>query len=246
ASGGEVGVAGTIGVTILKTHTYACLGDWIDTSTQRGCFGPRTNGVTIASGGNLLVSASDDTKVMLITASLAGGYVGVGVAVGAGVTFLTVATMAFIAESVYVNQRATTSLTQSVNVTAVDTFKSLTVAGGIGGGFVGVAGGVDIGIANSSVQAYIGNDSTVSAAANVDVNALSRKDVSTYAVSIGGGFVGVAGSVSVWTVGTQATTTYHDAPAGPDRGTWSNTTATSTDPDVYYHKGDVVQYGSPA
>src|SRR5437773_6340295 len=328
AAGGEVGVAGTVGVTIMKTHTYACLGDWIDTSTQRGCFGPRTDGVTVVAGGNLLVSASDDTKVMLITASLAGGYVGVGVAVGVaimdkdtrafvgrnssvdakgetsdglagiydgsssgsgfgvsacpgttcyhgvavqatskedvfglaaaagggfvgvaggvGVTLLTVATMAFIAESVFVNQLGTTSNRQSVNVTAVDTFKSLTVAGGIGGGFVGVAGGVDIGIANTSVQAYIGNDSTVSAAANVDVNALSRKDVSTYAVSIGGGFVGVAGSVSVWTVGTQATTTYHDAPAGPDRGTWSNTTATSTDPDVYYHKGDVVQYGSPA
>ena len=119
-----------------------------------------------------------------------------------------------------------------MNVTAVDSFKSLTVAGGVAGGFVGVAGGIDIGIANSSVTAYIGNGSFVSAANNVDVNALSRKDVSTYAVSVGGGFVGVAGSVSVWSIGTQATTTYHDAPAGPNKGTWTA--------GVIYAKGDVV------
>jgi hypothetical protein len=159
------------------------------------------------------------------------------------VTLIAVATAAFIAEGTRINQRATTSTTQSVNVSAVDNFKSFTVAGGVAGGFVGVAGGIDIGIANSSVTAYIGNGSMVNAAANVDVNALSLKSVSTYAVSIGGGFVGVAGSVSVWTIGTQSTTTYHDAPAGPHRGPWSAATAGSSDPDVYYKKGDVVTFG---
>src|SRR2546430_10374944 len=65
-------------------------------------------------------------------------------------------------------------------------------------------------------------------------------------VRSGGGWVGVAGGVSVGPAGPQPTPTPPAAPAGPDRGTWSLATATSTDPDVYYHKGDVVQYGSPA
>src|SRR5439155_766611 len=89
----------------------------------------------------------------------------------------------------------------------------------------------------------------VKAKSNVDVNALSRKNVSTYAVSVGGGFVGVAGSVSVWTVGPQATKTYHDGAAGPDRGAWSSATASKTTLDtdgvtvipdvaVRYHKGN--------
>src|SRR4029077_11884512 len=312
AAGGEVGVAGTAGVTLLKTHTFACIGQW--TGDGKGC-NNASSGVTIVAGNNVLISASDRTKLLLITASLAGGYVGVGVAVGVakvdkdtqafigqgssvdalaqgatsvvgvhdgritksgfgtyddalppsefrglavqassfedifglsasagggfvgvaggvGVTLIAVGTAAFIAEATRINQRALANYRQSVNVTAVDSFKSLTVAGGVAGGFVGVAGGIDIGIANSSVTAYIGNGSFVNAANNVDVNALSRKDVSTYAVSVGGGFVGVAGSVSVWGIGTQATTTYHAAPAGPNKGTWTA--------GVIYAKGDVV------
>ena len=58
-----------------------------------------------------------------------------------------------------------------------------------------------------TVQAAIGTGATVRASGDVEVSALSRKDVKTFALSIGGGFVGVAGSVSVWTIGTQATTT---------------------------------------
>jgi len=79
AAGGQVGVAGTIGVTILKTHTFACVGQWTDDG--KGC-NNASSGVTIVAGNNVLISASDGTKLLLITASLAGGYVGVGVAVG--------------------------------------------------------------------------------------------------------------------------------------------------------------------
>src|SRR5260370_39337690 len=295
ASGGEVGVAGTAGVTILKEHTFASTG---------------TNAVATAAN-NVLLSAKNDTKLLLITASLAGGFVGVGVAVGVATldkdtgavvgsgshltahaggsgltgiydgnfsgsgdfetfTFHGVAVEAASSEDVfglsasagggfvgvaggvgvtlmkvltqaYVVGGSTLSSAASVNVCAVDKFKSLTVAGGGGGGFVGVAGGVDIGTANSSVAAVVGVGSTVTAAGNVGVNALSRKDISSYAVSVGGGFVGVAGSVSVWTVGTQPVTTYNDAAGGPDKGIWFGT------PDrgpwngvTTYAQGDIV------
>ena len=36
----------------------------------------------------------------------------------------------------------------------------------------------------------------------------------TYALSLGVGFVGAAGSVSVWSVGTQPNTTYNDGAGG--------------------------------
>ena len=293
--GGEVGVAGTVDVTILHVHTFASTG---------------TN-VSILAGNNVLVSAQDDSKLVLITASLAGGYVGIGVAVGVasvskdteafigagsnvdaqaggapisgvydgnftgsggfettsfdglavqsassedvfglaasigggfvgvaggvGVTLLHVTTQAFVGNGAIADSDG-----GSVNVAAVDSFKSFTVAGGAGGGFVGVAGGVDIGVADSSVAAYLGAGTSVNAAGDVGVFGLSTKDVRTYALSIGVGFVGAAGSVSVWTIGTQPVTTYNDAAGGPDRGTWSSTVA--NDPNNFYKKGDVVTF----
>src|SRR5204863_9018003 len=98
ASGGQVGVAGTFTVTILNTHTFACLGAWQDdngatSNDERGCTAA-TSGVTVDAGNNVLVAAADGTKLLQITASLAGGYVGVGVAVG--VALMTKDTEAFI------------------------------------------------------------------------------------------------------------------------------------------------------
>ena len=49
------------------------------------------------------------------------------------------------------------------------------------------------------------------------MNGLSRKEVQTYALSVAGGFVGVAISVSVWSVGTKANSNYQDAD-GNERG----------------------------
>ena len=92
----------------------------------------------------------------------------------------------------------------------MDKVKTLTIAGGAAGGFVGVAGGVDIGVLDVTVQAYTGAGSTVKAKNDVDVNALSHKNVNTFAVSGAGGFVGVAGSVSVWTIIPSSTGVVHE------------------------------------
>ncbi|MFL5756907.1 MAG: hypothetical protein ACJ77N_11475, partial [Chloroflexota bacterium] len=282
ASGGTVGVAGTLTVTILNTHTYACVGNWANDGT--GCANS-SFGAHLVAGNNIRVAARDETKILQITASLAGGFVGVGVAVGVasvskdtqaflgpnthadalasrsstataytgnyvangdlgfqtggiqglavqsaskedifglaasvgggfvgvaggvGVTLIHVTTKSWIGQSSQVNQLGGGDSDQAVNVSAVDFFKSLTVAGGAAGGFVGVAGGIDIGVADSSVQAFIQGLANVSANGDVEVNALSRKQVQTYALSLGVGFVGVAGSVSVWSVGSERTTT---------------------------------------
>src|SRR5204862_1834007 len=108
--------------------------------------------------------------------------------------------------------------------------------GGSGGGFVGAAAGIDIGTLDQSVQTQIGVGATVRALKDVDVFALSRKNVQTYAVSVGGGFVGVAVAITVWSVGTTATTEYEDdGGGGTDKGAWISGTK--------YGKGDLVHFG---
>ncbi|GAB3043216.1 hypothetical protein GCM10027052_26710 [Parafrigoribacterium mesophilum] len=315
AGGGTVGVAATLAVTILNTRTYACTGN--PAGDGSAC---ATGGATLKAGNNILVLAGDDTKAILITAAIAGGYVGVGAAVGialldkdtqaflgngsvvdalatgaglpgvyngtivgtgfgrygagapfhgvavqayssedifglvpaigggfvgvAGgiaVTLLHVVTKAFIGAGARVNLAGGASAAQSVNVSAVDRFTSVTVAGGAAGGFVGVAGGIDIGIADTRVQAAIAAGATVTANDDVEVFALSIKDVSSIAVSIAGGAVGLAISLSLWAIGTQQSGTYHQADGGPFRGEYS--AATANDVNLFYREGDVVTYG---
>ena len=72
------------------------------------------------------------------------------------------------------------------------------------------APGVDIGIATTTTSAFVANGASVNASTTVDVNALATKHVTTYAVAIGGGFVGVGGAVSVWSLGTGGASTYDD------------------------------------
>ncbi len=325
AGGGTVGVAGTVSVTVAHVHTYACTGT--PTSPAYEC---ATGGATLVADGNVIVAANDDSHLVLVTVAVAGGLVGVGLAVGVasltketeaylgagsfvvakaqggtldfvpdgnfdsgtqkyethnapqfrglvvlasssedvfglapavaggfvgvaggvGVTVMYITTMAFIGQGSKINcQDSTCAATatgsngaQSVSVSAVDYFKSLTIAGGVAGGFVGVAGGVDIGVADTSAQAFIGKGSYVRALGDVEINGLSRKQTQTFALSAAGGFVGVAVAVSVWSVGTQTNSTYHDGD-GPFRGPWDGPTANSSDPSVYYKEGDVVTFG---
>ena len=120
-----------------------------------------------------------------------------------------------------------------MNVSAVNNAKAFTIGGGLGVGIVGIGGGVDIGFFKNTTQAFTGTGSEIHALGNVDVNSLSKKKVTTLALSVGGGIVGAAGSVSVWTVGTNVNTTYSDgSTAGPSRGAWQST--------VNYTTGDQV------
>ncbi len=242
-AGGYVGVGLAVGVAVLNKETEAYLGAGSIVNAQAngaaftntipdGTFDTTSQKYkTHATFGGLAVVSTSSEDVFGLAPAVAGGFV--GVAGGVGVTVMNVMNQAFIGPDSQINLAGGAGPGQSVNVTALDYFKSLTVAGGIAGGFVGVAGGVDVGIADTSAQAHIGEGSTVWAVADVEVNGLSRKEVQTYALSAAGGFVGVAIAVSVWSVGTQTNSNYQDSgAAGPDQGTWSSGGA--------YNAGDVV------
>src|SRR5439155_1696822 len=154
-------------VTLMDLHTHACLGDWVKPTAvdqedvTHACYAS-TNGVTINAGNNVLIAARDDSKMLQITASLAGGYVGVGVAVGVAV--FNKDTQAYIGQNSTINAKAqagsalagiyvgtvtsngfgTTSSFHglAVQTTASEDFFGLSASAG--GGLVGGAGSVSV------------------------------------------------------------------------------------------------------
>ena len=236
--GGFVGVGAAVGVTTITKDTEAFIGanSKVDArATQANGLGGVYDGTITGLGfgtqsgfHGLAVQAGSTENLFSLAVSIAGGYVGVAGAVD--VDLLHVTTKAFVGANALVNTLSGAGNAQSVNVTAVDSTQTLTVGGGAAGGVAGVGGGVNVGVVQVTANAYLDSGSQVHANNNVDVNALSVKQVHTYAVSIAGGILGVTGSVSVWTVGTQATTTYSDGAV--DRGVW--------DPNASYKKGDII------
>jgi len=290
AGSGMVSVGGSIPVTVLTTTTRAFIGEDgnYKTAGNDGIYGTNDDGTAPAAasataGGNILVSAQDDTDADVIAGSLGIGIGAVGIGASVGVTVITKDTEAFIGDYAVVDALASTSSTlgdiytgefdengdfetesgfkglavqagssedllsiaaaggvgfyagigggvaveiissdtrayvgeyakinttagsegsaQSVNLTAVNDAKVLSIGGGLGIGIAGIGGGVDVGILRSDTAAYIGNNAVVEAKKDVDVNALAVKDVDTFALTVGVGAVGIAGSVSVWTIG---------------------------------------------
>ncbi len=176
AGGGMVGVAGTVSVTVVTVHTYACTGT--PTTIDYKC---ANGGATINAGNNVLVAANDSSRFVLVTVAVAGGFVGVGLAVGVAV--LNKETDAYLGAGSTVNAQAGGSPisntipdgtfdTTSQKYKTHPTFGGLAIvstsnedvfglAPAVAGGFVGVAGGVGVTIMNVSNQAFIGPDSQI-------------------------------------------------------------------------------------
>ena len=244
---GLVGIGASVGISIIKKDTRAFIAE--DATVDAHASGPAALGGVhsgaivdgafqkLVAFSGLAVQAASSEKLLGIAAAAGLGFVGVAAAVG--VAILESTTVAQIGARAQINTRGTVG--GSVNVTAANALDAFTFAGGLGIGFVGGAGAVDIGVANNSTSATIGAGAVVRAAGNVDVHALSIKDVTTIAISVGAGFVGVAGSVSVWSVGAESGSRYADGtdgaegPEGPGskyKGNW--------DPNRVYTEGDVV------
>ncbi|MFN2609691.1 MAG: hypothetical protein ABR507_02275, partial [Actinomycetota bacterium] len=239
-AGGFVGVGLSVGVTSITKDTRAFLGsnNIVDAKSAStgidGIFTGEFAGKAFQTGTafhGLGIQASSSEDIFGLVIAGGGGFVGVGGAVG--VSLIHVTTKAYVGGGSDVNGQSADN-SQSVNISAVDFIKTLTIGGGVAGGFVGVGAGVDIGVAQTSTQAFIDPGATVRANNSVDLNALARKQIQTYAIAVAGGVVGAAGSISVWTIGTQPTSNYNDGVGGPDKGDWAAGTT--------YNKGDTVSY----
>ena len=151
----------------------------------------------------MIVQAESSEDILHIVAAGAGGFVGVSGAVG--VTLINSNTLAEIMTGAKINtlHQGLANVDQSVYVNAVNDAHVQTYMIGIAGGFVGVAGAVDVGTLNNNVTAQVDSGATVDALDNVEVNAVGLKNLSGFDISGAGGFVGVGGAVSVWAIGTQ-------------------------------------------
>ena len=143
------------------------------------------------------------------------GYVGVGGAVG--VSVLDSDTTAIIGANTRINRsggNVGADARQGVYVTAANSASGTHFTGAAAGGFVGVGAAVQVGSLRNDTAARILGNADVAASGDVAVNGLSRIDLSSLTISGAGGFVGVAGAVSVWSVGTPLSRGYQN-----DQGT---------------------------
>ncbi|WP_262927846.1 hypothetical protein [Microbacterium sp. NIBRBAC000506063] len=228
AAGGFVGVGIGVGVTTVTkdTQAYIAAGSVVDAEGRAPAVAGILSGVFDAAGRfgirpgftGLAVQARSTQEVFGLAVSLGAGFVGVGVSVTT--TILNITTRAFIdstsALRTQINQTHAGGPNQSVSVTAANASKTLTIAGGIGGGFVGVSGGIDIGILAVTTQAFVGPFAVITVANDFSLAALASAKVSTFGLSIGVGFVGAAGAVSVWSVGAPGTDEYTDGTDSSD------------------------------
>jgi hypothetical protein len=262
---GFVGVSGAVTVSVLDSDTHAWIGDADVNQGRRVNFNPSAANVSVVAetidlgsstglvdgdtvmylkgaSGNTAVSGLADGATYYVrdtgagkfalyntkAHAIAGGATGrvniTGVGSGTGHAFAN--TKAGETQDVYVN---------AANMARVTTF-----AGAAAGGFVGVGGAVDVGVLNNDVSAEIRTGANVMTFRDVEVNALGIKEVDGFVVSAAGGFVGVAGAVSVWSVGTPLSQNYSDN--NEDGAT--KTTANSLDRARMVFDGDDVNAGT--
>src|SRR5262249_14212832 len=133
------------------------------------------------------------------------------------------------------------SATQSVAVQANNDFTAFVVGGAIGGGIAGIGGGVDVGILHNNTAAYVDLGAQVHATDNITVQATADKDITSVALSVGVGVAGIAGSVTVWSIGEPVSGEYStddsnsdDALSGSTLTDFADSQSSGSDPHNGY------------
>ncbi|MEL6105485.1 MAG: right-handed parallel beta-helix repeat-containing protein, partial [Planctomycetota bacterium] len=238
--GGFVGIGASVGVVTVDKVTNAVVGNGatIDAlgggSPVSGIFTGEQfgdgNGFNTASVRGLAVQADsgEDYKHLAIAAGV--GFV--GVAGGVSVTMIDSDTTALIDGGAMINQTGGNSganSQQSVYVNAANEVRGFSFAGALAGGFVGVAGAVDVGSIKNDTLAQIGNGAVVTAENDVEVNALGIKDMQGFTFSGAGGAVALAAAISVWSVGETLDSNYSDNDGNSDNAVEGQGGASATD-----------------
>ena len=210
---GTAGAGGSVSVDNIAKDTKAYIGNFA--KVDAGANGADTvsvyTGLLDASGNRMTklikgvsIQARSAEDVLHIVASGAGGLYG-GLAGAVAVTTIGSSTQSWIGNNTAVNVGTGAGAAQAVNLAAINDLKTFTVDGSLAVGLVGVSGAVDVASINNDTAAYIGNDSVVFAAHDIDINAFSTKDISSYAISASAGGAGVAGGVALYNLGTKLT-----------------------------------------
>lgn len=204
---GGGGIGAGVGITLIDKDTRA----WIGNRAVVDGRGQGSTALTAYSGDGVdLTTAMRGVQVQarshenLFTVSAAGaGGLYLGFAGAASVATIDSDTLAYIGNGAQINTQAGAAHDdQDVNVSARNDLRLFNVSGALGVGAVGIAGAVDVGIIRNDTTAFIGDDATVKARRDIDVNALAKTDIDTYVVSAAGGLGALAGAVGVYSVGS--------------------------------------------
>jgi len=170
---GGTGVSGVLGLVVSKNDTGASIGD----------------GATLASEGDLAVTAVNNTDAVMIAGGVAvGKSAGVGGTVAVNVNLNTT--------TAKIGKDATTDAAKKTTVGAdADESSVAVVVAGAGGGKAGVAGAFSFNVIKTDTQAFIDEGAWVNKNVGHDVNSVDSVVVTaeddTVAVGItGGGAVG--------------------------------------------------------
>jgi FG-GAP-like repeat/FG-GAP repeat len=209
-----VGVGGSLALNLITkdTEAYVGAGATVNASAQNSTamtvfqsgvgFGGSFS-TTTANG--VAVQAESSEGVFTTAASGAGGAFG-ALAGAVTVNIIGATTKAYIGAGALVNQNLTgAAASQSVNVAAADSAILRGIDGALAGTNVAflagaLAGGVDVGIIRNTTSAYVDNNARVHANGNVNVFALNYKSGDSLAISAAVGNIGIAGSVSVYSI----------------------------------------------
>ena len=207
------GGAGAVAVTVITKQTEAVIGGGaaVDADGRSSGTVEAATGATDADGTPLFagmhgiaVQARSSEDVFALGASVAGGLF-VGVAGAVSVEVIDSDTLENVIGGAELNQRhaLTDALPeQAVNVSATNTLKVLSIDGSVGVGIGGVGASVDVGVIRNDTTAIIGGAGTeVRARGDLDVNAIAKRNLSSNTISVGAGGLGLAGSISVYSVG---------------------------------------------
>ena len=192
AAGGAAGVGASVVVVLVKPITKAHI----------------SNSVTDASGTTEVRADSLETLTTISVAGGFGGYVGVGGALIVSSTETT--TQAYIDGPSVVNA-VLGGGAQDVVVHAIDSAVLNENAGSAAAGIVGVAASINVLTLKNATVAYIGSGASVAAGRDVSVLATQHRDVTSLVIGLGGGLVGLQGSISVVNIGSNFTAAGKDA-----------------------------------
>jgi hypothetical protein len=201
ATGGGVGASA--GVTLITKHTEASIADDA-VVTAHGLGGTvaiydGTNFTTTRNATGIIVLANSNES--LFTLGIAGGGgLFAGVAGSVSVQLLDIATSASIGDATVTSSNAVSG-TPDVVVVARDSSSIAAIDGGLAIGAGAFAGAVDVGILKNTTSASIADGATITSEGRVDVAGLQNTSTDSIVVSAGGGIVGVAAGVSVYSIG---------------------------------------------
>lgn len=208
--GGVAGIGGSVNVVSINKDTQAYIDD---NATVDG----KATGGSTGSGHGVMVTATSSENVTNLAVA-AGLGVFAGVAGGVSVNVIDSDTSAFIDNGAHVNDDTSgVAARQNVELRATNTLTVKSVAGGFSAGVGSLAGAVDVGSVRNETNAFIGANADVKAAQDVIVAANATRNVGSFALSAAVGGVALAGSVSVWALGSTFDSNYSN-----DAGTIKN------------------------